>query len=204
MITKVVRNEHGRPCQGAIYRDILYVDRVEREAIGDEQRLVVEQILFPWVCVLTQECDLQWDYSARWRGDAPPDYGQALLSVLAAPMYNADHLKSGTHLSDLRIRARDDAPFVCRYIPTKEWKSYTTRNRDPRYHYMNPPESTALPPVVIDFKHYFGLSAEVLARSPEKCLGVLGRLDRIHLSQRFASFLTRVGLPDADETPAQE
>jgi hypothetical protein len=197
LLTKVVANDEQRPCQGAIYSDVLYVDRVERETDEGEERVLVQQILFPWVVVLTQECDLQWDYEARWGDKRPGTFGQVLLSVLAAPMYHADHLHGGTHLSALKVHAREDAPFVCHHIPTDHWDKYVRKNRDPRYHYMDLPESLRLPPVVIDFKHYFGISAEVLAQSRDKCLGRLGNLDRLHVSQRFASFLTRVGIPEA-------
>lgn len=194
-MTKVVKSDSKRPCQGAIYSDVLYVDRVLRQKSQGEEHVIVEQIQFPWAVILTQECDLERDFIARWGEEPSESFGQALLSVLAAPMYNADHVHHGTHLSDLKIHARADAQFLCHTIPTSQWR-LVTQNRDLRYHYMDFPDGFSLPPVVVDFKHYFGIPAEVLALIPERCLGRLGNLDRLDLAQRFASFLTRVGLPE--------
>jgi hypothetical protein len=96
-ITRLNTADLDRPCQGAIYRDIYYLDRVD---LTDEE-LTVHRVLFPYVCVLTQECDIAYDHDARRGKKVPTHYGKALLSVLAAPLYTADQLAYGTHLDRL-------------------------------------------------------------------------------------------------------
>jgi hypothetical protein len=201
-MTRLCAEDFGRPCQGAIYRDIFYLDRVD---LNDEY-LIVQRVLFPYVCILTQECDLAFDYDARWGEESPAHYGKALLSVLAAPLYTADQLASGSHLDRLKIPSRD-AQFTCEKFTDKKGKlgrrwSWLKQNDNPRYHYMAFSRESGLPAVVMDFKHYFTLSVELLATEwADRRLGQLEDLERADLSQRFASFLARVGLPPS---PAAE
>jgi len=70
------------------------------------------------------------------------------------------------------------------------------QDKNPRYHYLSFPDSIGLPPSIIDFKHYFTIDPE----SVNEVIGKhfvcsVGELFREDVSQRFAAFLSRIGLP---------
>lgn len=87
-------------------------------------------------------------------------------------------------------------------IKVKKGKNYTTvgknltQNKIPRYHYMEFPEGIPIVPSIIDFKHYFSLNVEYLYEIREQnFVCKIAELYREDISQRFASFLSRIGLP---------
>ena len=185
---KANKERLGRLSQGDILRDVEHVEYVhEKEGVVE-----VARIVFPFAVVLTQDCDLAQDPrfqdGARGEGAAPDD--KWLLSVLLAPMYNASHVFAGDHLSDLKM--------TMQRIPSDP-KRKLKRNETPRYHYLEFSDETPIPPVVIDFKHYFSANAEYLRElSGSKLLCRIPFLFREDLSQRFASYLSRIALPIED------
>jgi hypothetical protein len=69
-------------------------------------------------------------------------------------------------------------------------------NETPRYHYLEFPETVPVPPSVIDFKHYFAVNVSHLKRLKAKnFVCQVSALYREDISQRFSSFLSRIGLP---------
>jgi hypothetical protein len=53
-------------------------------------------------------------------------------------------------------------------------------------------------PSVIDFKHYFSVPVEYLERiKPTNFVCAVCELYREDICQRFAAYLSRIGLPDA-------
>jgi hypothetical protein len=175
----------GRIRQGDIFREIEYVEYVtERRGI-----IEVSKILFPLVIVLSQDCDLEQDY--RLTQDPPKATSQdkRLLSVLVAPLYNLEHVITGEHLSELSMQM---APINLKKTPGE----YLLSNQRPRYHYLEFPPEVPIVPAVIDFKHYFTVNVQHLAklrRSHFVCS--VSPVFREDVSQRFASFLARIGLP---------
>ena len=170
--------------QGQIFRNVHMVgDVVESGGV-----LEVERVLFPYVIVLTQDCDLKQDARVRRGGSAGGSRYKHLMSVLVAPLYNSEHVRTGEHLSELELASR--------HVGTKEW-DLVKKNQSPRYHYLEFPVGVRVPPVVIDFKHYFSVRVEYLERMWEKQhVASVAELFRERISQRFASFLCRIALPD--------
>ena len=182
----------ARPSQGDIFRNIECIEYVI------EKRGVVEvsKLVFPLVVVLTQDCDLE--QNARYHSNTPPaDDDKKLFAVLVAPLYNAEQVFSGQHLSELNMQM---APINAKRTPG----TYLRNNERPRYHYLDFPENVPIVPSVVDFKHYFSVSVVYLEKLRSKnfvCrLSVLFRED---LSQRFAAYLARIGLPELAATGVQ-
>ena len=172
--------------QGEVFRDIHMIGDVTE----DEGILNVGRISFPYVIVLTQECDLEEDFRLRSTNSEKDKLDKLLLSVLVVPLYNAEHLKDGKHLSELDINGE--------YINSDRWGP-VKRNLMPRYHYLEFPENTRLVPLVLDFKHYFSVNLEYLKRVREEhYITTVAELFRERISQRFANYLSRIGLPDAN------
>jgi hypothetical protein len=170
-------------CQGDIYRGIIY----HEYAIETDDIIEISQIVFPAAVVLTQECDLFQDYTYRSGGERHTN-DKLLLSVLMAPVYNFDHFIKGQHLSELGLTMEKISSDPKRLIVS---------NQNARYHYLDFPDSARLPSSVIDFKHYFSVTVRNL--TDLKDLNFICRVSplfREDISQRFANFLSRIGLPE--------
>ena len=69
-------------------------------------------------------------------------------------------------------------------------------NEIPRYHYLKFSEDIPIVSSIIDFKHYFSVDIEYLKKHiNENFVCQVSELYREHISQRFANFLSRIGLP---------
>jgi hypothetical protein len=152
-----------------------------------EKRGVIEvsKVVFPLVIVLTQDCDLEQDYKNREKGAQ----STKLLSVLVAPLYNAEHVFNGEHLVDIGIKTE---PINRKRSPG----TMLMKNERPRYHYIDFPPGIPLVPSVADFKHYFSVHVAYLEEVRRKNFVCrLSDLFREDISQRFAAYLGRIGLP---------
>jgi hypothetical protein len=181
---KISRTVESRISQGDVFRDIELVE----DAYVENGELVVVTIHFPTVFVLTQDCDLASDYRIRWSDPPPATQDQQLMSVLVAPVYNAEQVFLGTHLSDLNLKNQTH---------TGSKKDYIKTNQNQRYHYFDPGQNAPLPASVIDFKHYFSMPVQKLKSLKEKhWVFKISEIYREQICQRFANYLSRIGLPD--------
>lgn len=179
---KVDKRRRIRISQGDVFRNIECIEYViEKKGV-----IEVSKIIFPLVIVLTQDCDLEQD--SRNRGKATQN--TKLLSVLVAPLYNAEHVFLGEHLSDLDLKME---PINKNKSPGQG----LMQNERPRYHYINFPQNIPLVASVADFKHYFSVHVSYL-ESVRKNNFVcrLSDLFREDVSQRFSAYLARIGLPN--------
>lgn len=176
-----------RIVQGDIIRSVDCIEGVtEKEGV-----IEISRIEFPLIVVLTQDCDLAQDYTFRWSSDASnKSEDKYLLSVLVAPLYNLEHVYSGEHLVDLGMKMES----ISR---NKSPGQYLRNNQNPRYHFFDFGPDVPVVPSVVDFKHYFSVSLDYLRKAKrDRFVCQLSHLYREDVSQRFASFLARIGLPD--------
>jgi hypothetical protein len=178
-------------CQGDIYRDVEHLEYVhEKKGV-----LEVSTIVFPLAVVLTQDCDLEQEYLFRWSQAGKKTQDKWLISVLVAPLYNAEHVFLGEHLLDLDMKME---PINARRTPGE----YLKDNERPRYHYLTFPDDVPIVPSVVDFKHYFSVGSEYVRRHrTDHFVCRLAELDREDLSHRFAAYLARIGLPVPEPSP---
>jgi hypothetical protein len=184
---KIETKRKRRVAQGDVFRDVECIEYVaERRGI-----IQVSKVIFPLVVVLTQDCDLEQD--ARYKNPKmkkPPTDDKRLLSVLVVPLYNAEHLILGTHLSDLKMT------MTTMSKKTREI-DYLKNNERPRYHYLDFPDEIPIVAQVADFKHYFSSHLRYLESiRSRQFVCRISDMFREHLSQRFAAYLARIGLPD--------
>lgn len=177
-----------RICQGDIYKNIEYLEyATENSGIVE-----ISKILFPLVLVLTQDCDLQQDYSYRLNEQSSSSQDKYLLSVLVVPLYNIEHFYDGEHLIEIGLKMakfprKDDA------TDNKRLK----QNEIPRFHYLDFPEDSELVSSVLDFKQYFAVDIKYLnSISKSNFVCKIPELYREDISHRFSSFLSRIGLPN--------
>lgn len=191
-------NDTPRLSQGDVYKNVEYIECV-KEQNGE---IEISKIIFPYVVILTQDCDLAQDFDNRFnRGESDElVYGNNLIiSVLVAPLYNAEHVYAGEHLSELKRAMRKIDQYNKKKQETTDYKRLL-QNETPRYHYIDFKNEIGIVPSVIDFKHYFSLNAEYLySIKKENFVCKISELYREDISQRFASFLSRIGLPDSNK-----
>lgn len=68
---------------------------------------------------------------------------------------------------------------------------------NPRYHYLEFPTEVPVTNSIVDFKHYFSVTVEYLKRvKQDGYVCNIAPVYREDLGQRFASFLSRIGVPE--------
>ena len=181
---KIRHQRLGRVSQGDVYADVELVEYiVEKKGI-----IEISKIVFPYVIVLTQDCDLEQDSKVRYKKIMATTQDKLILSVLVAPLYNIEQVYRGEHLDQFGIKMQ-------MINKNSTQGKYLRRNEIPRYHHLNFASEDPIVPSVIDFKHYFSVNVEYLRKNNFVCSA--SPLYREDISQRFASFLARIGLPEA-------
>lgn len=199
--------KEDRICQGDILKDVKYIERFNE--VGKNYDVSI--IEFPLVVILSQDCDLNEDFLFRY--DIPkkyPDNDKLMFSFLAAPLYTAQQVLIGDHLSFLRSpnappelldeEAKMKMQDLRKNSKSKEPKSIYNNminNEIPRYHFIRFPEKLGISESFIDFKHYFTLNINYLIE--QKRDNFICRIDmpyRELISQRFSNYLSRIGLPE--------
>jgi len=177
--------------QGDIFKFLQYYDSF----IEEGGRFELSLLKFPYSIILTQECDLHNNLTERKSIAEQSEIKKQdkyLISLLCAPLYNAEHIFLGNHLSLLKIESERK---------NSEQKNYLKSNRDPRYHYIAFDDNVGLVPMVIDFKHYFTVSLHYLEENLNQRVCTLKPLYRELINQRFSNYLSRIGLPEPQNMP---
>ncbi len=188
---KVLTHKKPRLLQGDIISNVEFIESADQKG----GVITISKIKFPNVVVLTQDCDLQQDHSGSRTEKKLNDKSQdkRLFSVLVAPLYNLEHVYAGEHLSEL---GWEMAKIKRKKTPDQHLRN----NMNPRFHYLHFESTVPLVPSVVDFKHYFSVKVETLKTVKRKeFVCQLAPLFREDLSQRFAAFLSRIGLPEKRE-----
>jgi len=184
--TRVRITRQSRIYQGDIFKNVEMIEYVEEKG----GVLEVSKLAFPLVVVLTQDCDLEQEYKYRWGRRSSQSQDKWLISILVAPLYNVEHVYLGQHLSELGMTMQS---INARRSPGENLRN----NERPRYHFLSFPPEQPITDSVVDFKHYFSVNGGYLRRLRAK--GFVCRLAPLYreaLSQRFSSYLARIGLPD--------
>ena len=137
---KTIYTQHhlARVLQGDIYKDIEYpILEIDGNNSVNKLKLIKTQ----YIVVLSQDCDLEQDYKDRDSKNDKQD--KHLDDILAIPLFLANSLKDGSHLSDLG--------YISEKYGSKEWKKIIS-NQNPRYHFLMSYEQFQVPALVADFK----------------------------------------------------
>ena len=190
---KTYFEENGTVNQCDIFRDVEFIEY----AIESENTIEVSKIVFPNVIVLTQACDLQQDSDARARiiKNGGGNQDKLLISVIVAPIYNFEDFRLGTHLEQLGMKMQEQGP-------RKKTKcDNIIKNETKRYHYLKFDNSVPIVESVIDFKHYFTVTVGYLNQIYENhYVCSIDSLYREQILQRFSFFLSRIGLPNPEQS----
>ncbi|MGM9594936.1 MAG: hypothetical protein ACI3VG_01850 [Oscillospiraceae bacterium] len=189
VITKTYIENNSTINQCDIFKNVEFLEYAK----DDGDNIEVSKIIFPKVIVLTQACDLQQDFNAREKINSglTGTHDKFLISVIVAPIYNFEEFRLGTHLDQLGLVMESKGSR------SKSQCTNIINNENKRYHYLNFSEDVDLVESIIDFKHYFTVTVEYLnSIYDNNYVCSIDSLYRELISQRFANFLSRIGLPD--------
>lgn len=178
--------DNNRICQCDIFRDIEIVEKIEEVNEG----VLITYIRFPLVICLNQDCDLNSD--SRDKQNDNSNSNCRLLHLLVAPLFNFDSFVQGSHWGDIFQTS-------VQIKPQKTEGKKIINNENPRYHYLHFDEAVDLPDTIIDFKHIYTISTNYLYSNLEKRVCAVSELYREKISQRYAYYLSRIGLPDSQD-----
>lgn len=204
--------DENRIHQGDIIKDVHYIESVNVTG----ETIDINIIEFPYVIILSQDCDLRSDFLIRKKGVALrdtlldtkenlPSADQILLSVIVAPIYNADYVYSGRYFENIGVKMAGQS----RPKPKdgRHYGSLLSRNEIPRFQFLGirDEDKLKIPDSFIDFKHYFSLSVPYLySLYPNNLIGCIDDLFREEISHRFAVYLSRIGLPPIVDVQEKE
>ncbi len=187
--SKIGKNYEIHDCerisQGDILRDFSFV-------VIDENRNTIE-ITFQYVVVLSQDCDLQqgsnFANAEVDKSNSCKKFNQFLPSVLFVPAFPSEIVRSGQHIQEIY-------KVVSEKISSAPWK-VVINNQNPRYHFLPANIENQIPELVLDFKAYYTLPFNYFCSLHKlHYLATVNEIFRERLSQRFANFLNRIGLPE--------
>ncbi|MBI3684706.1 MAG: hypothetical protein HY235_30415 [Acidobacteria bacterium] len=183
--------ESGTFRQGEILSDVVQV-HIGLDSVNPEAgEIAVEERLHPQAIILTQDCDLDWDFKAREEGEEGNRLQLKLVpNILLCELIPADTLRG--QMRDAGVRGSD------------LWKRIE-QNRDERYHWFSQVSSEAdrlaegLPALVVDFKRVFTVPTDELYARLQygvRRRSVLQTPFLQHFSARFGYYCLRVALPE--------
>ena len=184
VITAKTKQPISRISQCDLFQDISIIENVK--LVGNEMEL--KTITFPYLICLNQDCDLASDARDKENNNLT-NKNCRLLHLIVAPVFNFVSFLEGTHWGEIF-----DASISINKNKTEGKK--IINNEDPRYHYLHFNEESKLPDMIIDFKHFFTISTDMLYGNIDKRVCSIGELYREKICQRFAFFQSRIGLPD--------
>jgi len=167
--------------QGDILKDISLI--VQTDFV--EGSAVISEITLEYAVVINQECDLDVDFNTRVNGSTNQD--KYLPNILLLPAYLSSKFREGSH------RGESLKGMVWN---SDQWRT-VRQNNNARLHVIQPNEDFQIPELIIDFKHLYSINRDVLYKSiNEKYLASICEIYRESLSQRYAFYLSRIGIPE--------
>jgi len=171
------KGRNSRFYQGDILKNLSFV-------IGDATRETnMDLIRLKYAVILSQDCDIEQDFSSREK----KENDKHLRSLLVCPAFDLEEFANGTHFEEWQMET----------FGRKKVDKLKSNDEYKRYHHLPNSSEFSIPDLVLDFKHFFTLPRDFLyKKKKEVYISSLSELFREVLSQRFSSYLSRIGLPD--------
>jgi len=182
-----------RPQQGDILQRVTYLHWRFVEATP--LRPPFFQVVLPYIVVLTQDCDLEQDFTKRVEEEEELQ-DHFLHTALVCPAYPSQKFREGTHLDNWQVKMSKP----------EHYNSSIKGNMHKRYHRLSEDKETGVPELILDFKHYYAIPMDVLYElyASKHYFAHINELFREDLSQRFSYYLSRIGLPVFEASSKQK
>jgi hypothetical protein len=176
--------------QGEIITQLIQF-KINLDTVGTEN-LAVDPVMHPYAIIVSQDCDLDWDYKAR---ETNGQNHKKLPNILFCEV---------TTFADLTqlLLALDGTEKLKK---SRTWAK-AKQNKDERYHFLEKVEKAqdvlriGLPELGVDFKRYFTIPADEvylriqIGEAQRRCRLTSPYLE--HFTSRFYYFQSRVALPE--------
>lgn len=177
-------------CQGDIFKNVKY-SFIDSESDNDVEILEYE---FPLAIVVSQACDV-----TAMNGVVETMHGKAIKympTVLLCPIYDKNIMKTGEHVIDVF----EDLNYTLEkenIYNSNEWK-IVAKDWHYRYHALEVKigDEKVIENAAIDFKHYFTVPITYLFKNKNDRVARLDDIFSEQITLKFATFLTRVAIPD--------
>jgi hypothetical protein len=176
--------------QGEILTGLIQFKPVPSESSPNFDRTQFKPIVHPYAIIVTQNCDLDWDYTARQNQNQP---NKLLNSILFCQVHTAQEIRSSKTVP----------------INSADW-NLVKSNRYQQYHFLEkiPLEGESfqegIPELTVDFKRIFAIDADFLYHQINnnfaKRRTVLESPYLEDFSHRYHDFHGRVALPAQHES----
>ncbi|MDR3222246.1 MAG: hypothetical protein LBT66_00730 [Methanobrevibacter sp.] len=205
-------NKGNMICQGDMFSELEVISYS-----NGEDEIIYDRITLPYSVVLSQDCDIEQNYTSRLEINNVNNvkdenklrsiFDKLIPSILLCVGFPAEQVRQGIHLTEseqvrqgIHLTEYNDKFNILMDNKGKEnkskWKNIL-KNETPRYHYLKGNTDLQIPDLVLDFKRYYTIPNTYFYNQFEKCyLASLSELFREDLSNRFAYFLSRIGLPE--------
>lgn len=183
--------------QGEILGDIWeHVPRHPPVESQPDQTFAVDSVLYKFVVVMSPDCDLDWDFKARFP-DQPSKDQLTQHNDVSSQAASLSHVFLARCYLEANIR-----PLV----PGSDLWKRIKQNQDERYHHLQSASlidlpQTTLPDLYIDFKKSLAIPTHSLYEGIRvqgvKRVVLIPNIYIHDLMHRYYGFLSRVGLPDS-------
>lgn len=176
--------------QGDIFRHVKY-SYIDKEMDNNVQVIEYE---FPYAVVISQACDVI--SMEKMLTEHKGKVTKFMPSILMCPIYDKENAKNGSHLVDafteLGIEKDNESLFSS--------KEYNIVQKDWHYRFhdltVNRGNENIIENHVIDFKNYFTVPLSYLVCNKSDRIVHLDDIFAEQITLKFATFLTRVAIPD--------
>ncbi len=180
------KKERKRICQGDILEDFQKTIPIYNKEKTEIEGYV--EFTFPYVVILSQDCDLRQDAENRSLPDENEKHNEILQSVLIIPAFMSEELRDGSHLLGLGIKTV--------HLNGTIWNSIE-RNNNKRYYFLKKDDKFTMPSLAIDFKIHYTIKIEDIYKIyNEKYKISIKNLFRESISRNFSNYISRIGLPE--------
>jgi hypothetical protein len=188
-------NEKSALRQGEILTGVIQIKPIPDESSSSLESMSYQPITHPYAIIITQDCDLDWDYKARQNENSQGGSSLSnkfLNSILLCQLYTAQDIRSDKSI-----------------MTSAMWNSVRT-NRHEQYYFFQQvtPEcelrQEGLPELTVDFKKVFAIEAGFLyyqvnvGNAQRRAILASPYLE--HFSHHYYSFHSRVALPAPHES----
>lgn len=184
-VTAVIRPEEKkdgeRIMQGDIFKNIKIIENID---LKDDGTVRLQEITFPLVMCINQDCDLYSDYCNRINKVS----NGLLLHLIIVPLFDVANLKQGTNWGEVMAMSSTISGKTLEQIK---------KNVEPRYHYLLFPDKN-IPEMIADFKYFFTVNRDYLYNRITDRVCSIDDLFREKINQRFSEYISRIGLPEIE------
>lgn len=188
LCTTIPANKSEPILQGDIFKNVSYIYKT----FETDKYFDITEFEFPYVIVLSQACDISAMSKMLDEGGKTLKF---MPSVLVAPIYDKETLKTGEALDEI-ISAVDFSMSKDNLFSSRDFDIIKNDDHS-RFHILNLDNKNLIEfgTPIIDFKHYFTVSPEYLHYIRDRRVCHLEQLFCEQITLRFANHLSRVAIP---------